>query len=124
MTRSLDSLAYLTRTIIEAKPWTYDPKCVPIPWKEDIFQEIQSRPLVIGLLLDDGVVKPHPPILRALSELTAALRAKGHEIVEWNPDGHAECIEILVSIDLSYFNCFSDESGPFLHRRWVRRHQA
>lgn len=99
MTRSLSSLSYLTKAIIAAKPWTRDPKCVPIPWREEAFQEVQSRPLVVGLMMNDGVVKPHPPILRALSEVAAALEAAGHEVMPWSSDGHQECIEIM---DLYY----------------------
>lgn len=65
------------------------------------FQEIQSRPLVIGVMLDDGVVKVHPPIDRALRELEAKLKAAGHEIVTWDPSGHKECIAIMVGCSSS-----------------------
>jgi amidase len=51
--------------------------------------------MVIGLILDDGVVKAPPPIARALLELSAVLRAHGHEVVVWDTFDHAECIEIM-----------------------------
>ncbi|KAJ6159789.1 hypothetical protein N7497_004326 [Penicillium chrysogenum] len=59
----------------------------------------QVRPMVIGLILDDGVVKVHPPIARALLELSAVLKAHGHEVMVWDTFDHAECIEIM---DLLY----------------------
>lgn len=95
MTRDLSSLYYVTRSITESKPWTLDPKCAPLPWNDQIFREIQSRPLVIGLILDDGVVKVHPPIERALLELRAKLESHGHEFVTWDTSDHAEYIQLM-----------------------------
>lgn len=99
MTRDLASLRYITQLIADSRPWDLDPRCVPLPWNESAFQDIQSRPMVIGLIIDDGVVKVHPPIARALQELSAALKAEGHEIVTWDTSDHASCIEIM---DLYY----------------------
>ncbi|CAI7677907.1 unnamed protein product [Penicillium manginii] len=95
MTRDLASLCYITQLVANAQPWTLDPRCTPIPWNEPSFHEIQNRPLVIGLILDDGVVKVHPPITRALQELSSALKAYGHEIVPWDTSDHASAIEIM-----------------------------
>ncbi|KAG0160437.1 hypothetical protein PDIDSM_7966 [Penicillium digitatum] len=55
--------------------------------------------MVIGLILDDGVVKVHPPVARALLELSAVLQAQGYEVVVWGQSDHAGCIEIM---DLFY----------------------
>ncbi|EEH41340.1 acetamidase [Paracoccidioides lutzii Pb01] len=95
MTRDLSSLIYISKHLANSQPWHLDPRCSPLPWRNEVFQEIQSRPLTIGLIVDDGVVKVHPPIERALRELSAKLQAAGHEIVPWNADGHQECIEIM-----------------------------
>lgn len=99
MARDLDSICRITQLITSARPWDLDPRCVPIPWNETAFREIQERPMVIGLILDDGVVRVHPPIARALHELSAALKAQGHEIVPWYTGDHAACIELM---DLYY----------------------
>ncbi|KAK2811837.1 hypothetical protein FQN50_001875 [Emmonsiellopsis sp. PD_5] len=95
MTRSLSSTIYITKHLANSSPWTLDPRCAPLPWRDSLFHSTQSRPLTIGLILDDGVVKPHPPITRALRELSAKLVAAGHEVVPWDTTGHAECIEIM-----------------------------
>ncbi|KAH0097549.1 acetamidase, partial [Aureobasidium melanogenum] len=99
LARSLSSLKYVTQAVIEAQTWSTDPQIVPIPWRPDIFDEVQQRPLVVGLLVDDGTVRAHPPIIRVLQEVANKLRAAGHEIVQWNSDHHADCIEIM---DLYY----------------------
>ncbi|KAJ5554541.1 Amidase [Penicillium frequentans] len=99
MTRDLQSLSYITRLVTNARPWDSDPRCTPLPWNETTFDEIQIRPMVIGLIMDDGVVKVHPPIARALEELAVKLKSAGHEILVWDTSDHAACIELM---DLYY----------------------
>lgn len=98
LARSLASLGKVTRAVIDAQSWHDDPQIVPIPWRSEQFDDVQRRPLVIGLLTDDGSVKVHPPIRRVLEEVANKLRSAGHEIVQWTPEHHAECIEIMVGL--------------------------
>lgn len=95
MARDLSTIIYISRLFANAQPWKLDPRCSPLPWRDDMFLEIQSRPMVIGLVVDDRVVKVHPPIERHLLQLADKLRAAGHEVVEWDTDGHKECIAIM-----------------------------
>ncbi|KAI6754709.1 hypothetical protein HG530_012461 [Fusarium avenaceum] len=95
MARSLTSITLVTKLVIEAELWTIDPQLPPIPWRDTIYQEFSSRPLVIGALLDDGLVKVHPPIERVFRDLVVKLQAAGHEIVEWNSSLNAKCIELM-----------------------------
>lgn len=67
-----------------------------MPWRTEIEAEIQSRPLVIGLLVDDGVVRVHPPVERVVKDAARKLEAAGHEVIPWSSSGHRECIEIMV----------------------------
>jgi amidase len=99
MTRSLSSMIAVTKAVVESKPWLLDPRVVPITWRQDLFLEVQSRPLVIGIMIDDGVVRVHPPIERALKEMAAKLKTAGHELVDWKPSLHKESIEIMVSLE-------------------------
>ncbi|KAL8389035.1 hypothetical protein RB595_008841 [Gaeumannomyces hyphopodioides] len=95
MTRSLGSLTTVTKLAIESAPWTADPQLPPIPWRDEVFREVSARPLVVGILLDDGVVKVHPPIERIFRDLVSKLQAAGHEVVEWNSSFHAKCTSIM-----------------------------
>jgi amidase len=98
MTRNIDSLVAVTNAVIDASPWDRDPKCCPIPWRSNIFEEARSHPLVIAVMRDDGVVKVHPPVARVLEEVVAKLELAGHETVTWMPGSlHQECIDIMVS---------------------------
>ncbi|GAM34381.1 hypothetical protein TCE0_015r01928 [Talaromyces pinophilus] len=95
MARDLETICYISRSLADSRPWDLDPRCSPLPWNETAFQEIQSRPMVIGLLVDDGVVKIHPPIERVLLALAEKLRAQGHEIVEWDTSDHLQYMQLM-----------------------------
>lgn len=95
MARSLDIIHLAMKSLIDSKPWELDARCASIPWREDSYRDVTSRPLVIGVLRDDGVARPHPPVSRVLEEAVEALRSAGHTIVEWNSDLHPECIQVL-----------------------------
>jgi amidase len=83
---------------VDQKPWLRDPKCLPIPWREPA--QIK-RPLKIGVLWNDGVVKPTPPVARALKQTVKRLMEAGHEIVPWKPTGHLEMLGILQQLFLA-----------------------
>ncbi|KAI0389101.1 amidase [Xylariaceae sp. FL0594] len=95
MARSLDTIHTVFKALIELKPWEIDARCAPVPWREDVYQDALSRPLVIGVLADDGVVRPHPPIARVLKSAVELLENAGHEIVVWDASLHAECVELM-----------------------------
>lgn len=91
---SLEGIKLFMRTVIAGKPWLLEPSLVPLEWRE------LSRPkkLKVAVLWDDGVVKPHPPVTRALQEVVSKLKAKGNvDIVQWTPYKHDEAWEIIVS---------------------------
>lgn len=97
ITRSLNSMIAVTKLVIEAEHWKLDSQLPPMPWRNDVFETLSSRPLVIGIMPDDGVVKPLPPVARVFHETVAKLQAAGHEIVEWDISLNRRCIAVQVS---------------------------
>ncbi|KAK2693027.1 Amidase 2 [Fusarium oxysporum] len=95
MARTLNSLKLVTKLAIEAEPWTMDPQLPPLPWREDLFQNFVTRRLVIGSMLDDGMVKVHPPVERVFRNLVAKLEAAGHEVIEWDSSLNSSIIDIM-----------------------------
>ncbi|KAI0869920.1 amidase [Hypoxylon argillaceum] len=95
MARSLDAIHAAFKSLIELQPWDFDARCAAVPWREDVYQSVLTRPLVIGVLFDDEVVRPHPPIVRVLRSAVEALRGAGHCIVDWNARLHAECVDVM-----------------------------
>ncbi|KAL7796011.1 amidase signature domain-containing protein [Trichoderma ceciliae] len=95
ITRSLSTIHHVVKELILREPWQSDCRVSPIPWRQSMYDEFLTRKLTIGLLLDDHVVRPHPPIMRVVQKAAAALRDAGHDIIDWTPDLHAECIEVM-----------------------------
>jgi amidase len=95
LSTSLEGCKLFIKTIIDAKPWYREPALLPFPWKEDDF--FKGKKLKVAVLWDDGVVKPHPPVTRALKQIVEKLKGKENiEIVEWKPYKHDLAWEIIV----------------------------
>ncbi|KAI1938366.1 hypothetical protein LOZ12_003475 [Ophidiomyces ophidiicola] len=88
---SLDALELFAAAVVGSQPWRADPKCVPLPWRP---VPAQQR-LRVGVLWHDGLVRPTPPVARALAETVDALKRAGHDVVDWAPDGHDDAVELL-----------------------------
>jgi amidase len=99
------SLRLITQALLDQKPWDFDPMVHEIPWRymeensinENIHDgrgmEKKGGKLCFGVLKTDGVVKPMPPVRRAIDELVSALEKAGHEVVEWTPPSHKTITE-------------------------------
>lgn len=81
LARSADDIDLFMKSLLDMEPWTVDPLVVPIPWRDVPVPE--PKLLKIAISYDDGVVKPTPPILRALKVAAEKLKAAGVEVVEW-----------------------------------------
>lgn len=100
MSRSLSALRILASAVIDAEPWHLDPKMVPLPWRD---VKLPQR-LSFGLIRDDGVVRPNPPVRRAIDMTVEALRKQGHEVIDIEPMNHLEG-------DLLRLQCFLADGG-------------
>lgn len=90
----LSNLITITKESLLAEPWLLDPNVVPIPWRQDVFEQVQQRPLTIGVILDDGIVKPHPETQIAVQQAVALFEQAGHKVIPWSTSEHMACIEI------------------------------
>jgi amidase len=97
LSTSLEGLKIFTKTLIDAKPWLREPGLLPFPWKEEDF--FKGRKIKVAVIWDDGVVKPHPPVTRALREVVDKLASSDKfEVVDWKPYQHDRAWEIIVCI--------------------------
>jgi len=100
LSTSLEGCKLFTKTIIDAEPWNKEPSLLPLPWKEE--DAFKGRKLKVAVLWDDGVVKPHPPVTRALKQVVEKLKANGNvELVEWNPYKHDLAWELIANLYFS-----------------------
>jgi amidase len=91
---SRSGLDLFMETYLSYEPWIKEDSLVPIPWRT-----VTLPPkLKIAVMWSDNIVTPHPPITRALKEVAKTLRAAGHEVVDWKPEGHDECWDITQAL--------------------------
>lgn len=103
LSTSLEGIKLFMKTVIAAKPWLVESSLLPFPWndKSSHLDRRSGRKLKVGVLWNDGVVKPHPPVIRALKEVVEKLRrVDGVEIVDWKPYAHSLAWEIIASLYL------------------------
>ncbi|THX02884.1 acetamidase [Aureobasidium pullulans] len=91
MARTLDDIEFFAKNVVNSEPWKLDPKCLPISWRPvDV-----GRKLRLGVIWNDGIVVPTPPVRRALKHAVEKLQEAGHEIVDWEPELHQEAMDLL-----------------------------
>lgn len=86
-----------------------------IPWRS----EVGLGSFTVGVLWDDGIARPHPPVLRALRTAADKLRAAGVKVVDWEPHDHQRGLDILVPLSFPdggqrYLAEFDESGEPAL----------
>ncbi|KAF8846807.1 amidase [Acephala macrosclerotiorum] len=95
MGHSVETLRLVFKALLSTEPWLYDPYVLEVPWREySVDHGPGNSSLSFGLVKDDGVVTPHPPIARALEIVQKAMLAAGHETIPWEPPSVNESIAI------------------------------
>ncbi|KNG83128.1 glutamyl-tRNA(gln) amidotransferase subunit A [Aspergillus nomiae NRRL 13137] len=89
--QSLDDLELFQRVVLDAEPWDVETSLVPLPWR----RVKENREFTVGIMWDDGTVRPHPPIIRALKAARSKLQAAGIKVVDWDPYKHAHGWDII-----------------------------
>ncbi|KAI9740487.1 MAG: hypothetical protein M1834_005067 [Cirrosporium novae-zelandiae] len=84
LTNTISSLETYMEALTESEPWKLDAHLIPIPWRKDLTLP-PERKLKIAFLVDDGILKPQPPVERTTLEMMEKFRNHGHEVIEWDP---------------------------------------
>ncbi|RDX55889.1 general amidase [Lentinus brumalis] len=101
---SISGIKAFMKAVIAQQPWLLDPLCIRKKWDEEgyaLSEHGGGKQLCFGILWNDGIVEPHPPILRALQTTKAALEAAGHKVIDWYPLKHKELYDVLAEIWMS-----------------------
>ncbi|WQF88065.1 Putative amidase [Colletotrichum destructivum] len=96
--QSVDDLELFMSTMLETEPWDIETMLVPVPWR---------------------VVKPHPPVLRALRAAMGKLKEAGINVVDWKAHDHARGWDIVSALYFPqgpkpYLNTFAESGEPTL----------
>ncbi|TBU30787.1 general amidase [Dichomitus squalens] len=102
MANSLSGVKMFVKAIIDARPWRKDPLCIRKEWSEREYalgdHGGRGAKMCFALMWDNGVIKPHPPLFRALDMTKKALEAAGHTVIDWENHRHLEIYRNGVSI--------------------------
>ncbi|OCH96192.1 general amidase [Obba rivulosa] len=104
MSASLSGIKVFMQAILSRQPWRKDPNTIRAPWDQDAYalkEHGNGQKLCFGILWNDGIMIPQPPIRRALEEVKRALEQAGHTCIDWIPLKHGELVANARSIWLS-----------------------
>ncbi|KAI0299765.1 general amidase [Multifurca ochricompacta] len=122
LSTDLGGIKLFMQAVIGQRPWLKDPLSLRKHWDEDEYRLIEhggGKKLTFGILWNDGLVLPHPPIIRALEITKNTLIAAGHEVIDWKPYKHDELYEVTKGIwaaagDADYKAVVSQTGEPLL----------
>lgn len=120
MCHSVRDIELICKVVTDVKPWYCDVNVVHKEWS--LRPKIDGK-LRIGLLKFDGVVMPHPPILKALNRAAKLLEAAGHEVVEFEPyeSQRAWDIAVIVPVSLHLWVCTNSKPSILFITQLVGR---
>jgi Asp-tRNA(Asn)/Glu-tRNA(Gln) amidotransferase A subunit family amidase len=95
LTRAREDINLFMKIILDSEPWLQEPSLVPIPWRSIT---LYSKNLTVAVLWDDGVVRPHPPITRALHETVEHLKKSGIRVINWEPIDHQKSWDLISAL--------------------------
>ncbi|CAC9887125.1 unnamed protein product [Aureobasidium pullulans] len=112
ITHSVPDMRLFVQSVLEQEPWKHDSKVIPMPWRQSehdaAVKKITSDKLTLGFFNNDGVVMPHPPILRGVDKVVSTLRENGHEVIDWKPYKHDYAVDLIQGI-------YASDAGKDIH---------
>lgn len=85
------SLTLLFKAVLSQQPWYHDPLVLELPWRADVEERTRalirksadgSPSLAFAIMRHDGMVRPHPPIARAVEIVEQTLKRLGHKVTQ------------------------------------------
>ncbi|KAH9219512.1 amidase signature domain-containing protein [Leptodontidium sp. 2 PMI_412] len=121
LTHSVADMRLFVKSVLAQEPWQYDSKVIPMPWRQAesdaIKSKIGSGDLTLGFYNSDGVVLPHPPILRGVQTVVDTMKKNGHTVIPWKPYKHDFAVNLINGIYASdggtdVFNTLKESGEP------------
>jgi amidase len=93
--QSIDDLWLFQKSLIDQNPCDIDTRLAPVPWRGTLET---PKDLTVGMMMTDGIVKPHPPIVRAMETAKSKLQAAGIKVVDWENYKHSHAWDIISAL--------------------------
>lgn len=130
LTRSLRDMELFMRVIIASECWRDDSSLLPLPWRSVTpegeglgykgwsgagtgtgEEKDTKRRMRVGVIWDDGNVRPVSCIQRGMEHVVGRLKEAGMEVVDVQPRDFKESWEIIVRLGLPTTCCQHVELG-------------
>ncbi|EPQ61159.1 amidase [Gloeophyllum trabeum ATCC 11539] len=118
MTNAVSGVKLFMKAVLDSKPWNKDPLAVRKEWSDKEYALSEhggGGQLSFAIMWDNGLLKPHPPLWRAMRMCKAALEDAGHKVIDWQP---YQMLEIFRNAESIYaadgghdFHVVCEESG-------------
>ncbi|KAM5377870.1 hypothetical protein ACJZ2D_004774 [Fusarium nematophilum] len=92
----VEDLNLFQKAILDQQPWDIETSLVPLPWKR--VESFRPGQFTVGVIWDDGHVRPHPPVTRALKTAVTKLRDAGVKVVDFEPYNHQEGLDVVTAL--------------------------
>ncbi|KAF7550000.1 hypothetical protein G7046_g8158 [Stylonectria norvegica] len=96
LANSAADLNLFQKVLLDQEPWEEETSLVPMPWRD--IAPLTAEKLTIGVIWDDGVVHPHPPVTRALKHAVSQLQKAGAKVVDFEPHDHEDGWDIISTL--------------------------
>lgn len=91
LARSIDGLEAWMKAVLAQAPRDAD---TSQGWRSSV----DLADFTVGVMWDNGIIRPHPPMLRALGTAVDKLKAAGVKVVEWEPYDHQRGLDLLAPL--------------------------
>ncbi|KAG0683211.1 hypothetical protein C6P42_001525 [Pichia californica] len=111
LANTVDDIELFMKSYInEGKPWDDDQWCIPVLWRD--VEKPNPKDITVAILYDDGLVKPHPPLIRGLDYVEKKLKDIGVNVIKFEP------LEIKEAYNLvnEMYSC----DGNFAQKEMIR----
>ncbi|KAJ7170111.1 general amidase [Mycena filopes] len=101
LSNTLEGIKIFFKAVLSQRPWLKDAMVIRKHWSEEEYKLVDhgnGGKMCFAIMWDDGVIAPHPPILRGLAMTKKALLAAGHQVIDWKPHKHAEISQTISGI--------------------------
>ncbi|KAF5548557.1 general amidase [Fusarium phyllophilum] len=75
LANTVEDLGLFQKAVLDHEPWEIETSLVPQPWKQA--SSLKPGNFTIGVMWEGGLVRPHPPVLRALRYAIEKLKTAG-----------------------------------------------
>ena len=85
---------HFTRVLKSSNQHLHDPRIIPLPWTG--LETSVKKPIKVGIMLNDGIITPQPPVLEAMQWVQSKLTGnKDFALKPYSPYNTAEAMKMI-----------------------------